>query len=77
MFLDGCHGANTWVTEVETLESGARRASETMKALGNEPAEKSLTLLSQCGLNFSKKVRVLVYFNSYYFSGWMGTLKGR
>lgn len=77
VLFDGCHGANSCMTKVETFERGARRASEMTNTLGNGPSEKPLILQSQCGLSFSKKVCVLVCLSSYYFSGWMGILMGQ
>ena len=74
VLFDGCHGANSCITKVGTLERGARKASGMMKALGNGSSEKSLILLSQCRLSFFKKGYVSACLSSRYFSGWMGTL---
>ena len=69
VLFDGCHGANSCITTVGTLERGARKASGMMKALGNGSPEKSLILLRQCRLSFSKKGYVSVCLSSCNFSG--------
>ena len=69
VLFDGCHGANSCITKVGTLERGARKASAMMKALGNGSSEKSLILLSQCRLSFFKKGYVSVCLSLCYFSG--------